>query len=136
MGRKTDYVNAQFDNAKAKIDALYEEILRNASGSETPVFLRQYGSESIFNMLFCIYKKQKTYLRIYTTFGVRTSRFWAFNVVGLPEWAKSPRNYDNSVGGNQVRYYPDGDPGVGGWQLIVNVGEEVTAFVNVIEDEW
>ena len=133
--KKTDYVNAQFDDAEIRIRNLYDKIMENSGG--VPVWIHTHNGgtyQGRFCLTLVVYKKKKTYLKMYVTYlpkGHWDANYWH---VTAPEWATPPVNIDRSSGGIHVWWYPDGDEL--GWEMGEEISEDATADTIVVEYEW
>lgn len=113
--KKTDYVNAQFDDAEAKIQALFDEINKDAGGAEISTNYFNGNGQAAFIL---IYKKGKT-VHLVAACLINTGHGFSNTNYFTPEyeWGMVPTRYyaehRMTVNGKQYyrsfEIYPKGD---------------------------
>lgn len=146
MSKQTDYVNAQFDNAEAKIQALFDSISREIVGSEVSTAYFYSGTNGLaFSTV--IYKKGNA-VNLLSTFLLNTGHGWGHNgtIPTAYDWGMPPESYyaeqRQTIDGQEyyksVEIYPD--DGVLRW-YVYNSGAYIDHYVGpagplVIRASW
>lgn len=146
MSKQTDYVNAQFDNAEAKIEELFESISREIVGTEvsSAVF---YDGENGIAFSAMIYKEGST-VHLVSSFLLNTGH--GFGHIGtIPvayDWGMPSKSYyaeqRQTIEGKEfyksIEIYPDN--GILRWK-VYNSGSYLDHYIGpagplVISDSW
>ena len=119
--KRTDYVNAQFDDAELRIEELYETIAKEeGNAGENPIACDYYYMawgwfhDSSIRALYIWKEKGRVHMICMAVLWDGGGGFgWSLTLNNIPSWGIPKKTYEKTYAdGQYLRVYPD-DGGVG-----------------------